>query len=174
MEINNNKDAQYIKLALDQAQQALILGEIPVGAVIVKNDIVIATGFNQSIKNCDPSAHAEIIALRTAAIILCNYRLSDCEIYITLEPCAMCAGAILQARLARVIYGVPDLKSGASGSVINLFQYTQLNQHTKLISGIMVEECRFLLKSFFIKKRNELKVLNKKRIHHKNLVTPKV
>lgn len=170
MEIRN-QDIRYIQLAINQAQQAFILGEVPVGAIIVKNDIVIAHGFNQSIKKCDPFAHAEIIALRAAAAILCNYRLLNCEIYITLEPCAMCAGAILQARLARVVYGTPDLKSGASGSVINLFMENQLNHHTKLVGGILAEECRLLLKNFFIQKRN---VLKKNTFSMKNSIFAKI
>lgn len=151
--LKNNFNIQYMHLALIQARYAWNLLEVPVGAVIVKNNVIIASGFNQSIRKCDPSAHAEIITLRNAAIKLKNYRLPGCTIYVTLEPCAMCAGAILHARLTCVVYGALDKKTGAAGSVINLFQQNQLNHHTKLIGGIMSKKCGDLLKNFFIYKR---------------------
>lgn len=154
MEIQKNIDIKNMHLALIQAYYAWNLLEVPVGAIIIKDNTIIASGFNQSIKNCDPSSHAEIVTLRNAAIKLNNYRLPGCTIYVTLEPCAMCAGAILHARLARVVYGAPDKKTGAAGSVINLFQQNQLNHHTKLTGGIMSKKCGDLLKKFFIYRRH--------------------
>lgn len=139
--------------AISQAQNAWALGEVPVGALVVKDGQVIATGFNQPIGNHDPTAHAEIMALRAAATILGNYRLPGCEMYVTLEPCAMCAGAMLHARLARVVYGASDPKTGACGSVLNLFEQEKLNHHTELTAGVMAEECGTLLKEFFAERR---------------------
>jgi tRNA(adenine34) deaminase len=120
---------------------------------VVKDKRIIATGFNQPIGEHDPTAHAEIMALRQAATLLGNYRLPGCELYVTLEPCAMCAGAILHARLARVVYGAPDPKTGVGGSVLNLFAESQLNHQTELISGVLADECAALLRSFFAERR---------------------
>ncbi|AMP15875.1 tRNA adenosine(34) deaminase TadA [Collimonas pratensis] len=147
------RDAIYMQQAISQAQNAWALGEVPVGALIVKDGQIIATGFNQPIGNHDPTAHAEIMALRAAATILGNYRLPGCEMYVTLEPCAMCAGAMLHARLARVVYGASDPKTGACGSVLNLFEQEKLNHHTELTVGVMAEECGTLLKEFFAERR---------------------
>ena len=147
------RDAIYMQQAISQAQNAWALGEVPVGALIVKDGQIIATGFNQPIGNHDPTAHAEIMALRAAAAILGNYRLPGCEMYVTLEPCAMCAGAMLHARLARVVYGASDPKTGACGSVLNLFEQEKLNHHTELTAGVMAEECGTLLKEFFAERR---------------------
>ncbi|NKI70176.1 tRNA adenosine(34) deaminase TadA [Collimonas pratensis] len=147
------RDAIYMQQAISQARNAWALGEVPVGALIVKNGQIIATGFNQPIGNHDPTAHAEIMALRAAATILGNYRLPGCEMYVTLEPCAMCAGAMLHARLARVVYGASDPKTGACGSVLNLFEQEKLNHHTELTAGVMAEECGTLLKEFFAERR---------------------
>ncbi len=149
------RDRIYMKQALSQAQNAWLLGEVPVGALVVKDDVVIATGFNQPIGTHDPTAHAEIMALRAAAILLGDYRLPGCELYVTLEPCAMCAGAMLHARLARVVYGASDPKTGASGSVVNLFEQAKLNHHTDIIGGVLEDECAALLKNFFAERRNE-------------------
>lgn len=149
--------AGHMRLALSQAQRAWDLGEVPVGAVVVKDGEVIATGFNQPIAHHDPSAHAEIMALRAAAAFLGNYRLPGCELYVTLEPCAMCAGAMLHARLARVIYGAADPKTGASGSVLNLFAQAELNHQTELIGGVLAQDCGQLLKDFFAQRRERLK-----------------
>ena len=146
-------DADFMQLALTQAQQAWALGEVPVGAVVVKDGVVIASGFNRPIDSHDPTAHAEIMALRAAAQILGNYRLPGCELYVTLEPCVMCAGAIMHARLARVIYGAADPKTGACGSVVNLFEQEKLNHHTGLSGGVMAEQCAALLKRFFAERR---------------------
>lgn len=146
-------DAIYMQQAISQARNAWALGEVPVGALIVKDGQIIATGFNQPIGNHDPTAHAEIMALRAAATILGNYRLPGCEMYVTLEPCAMCAGAMMHARLARVVYGASDPKTGAGGSVLNLFEQEKLNHHTELTAGVLAEECGTLLKEFFAERR---------------------
>ena len=146
-------DADFMQLALTQAQHAWALGEVPVGAVVVKDGMVIATGFNRPIGSHDPTAHAEIMALRAAAQTLGNYRLPGCELYVTLEPCAMCAGAMMHARLARVVYGAADPKTGACGSVVNLFEQEKLNHHTGLSGGVMAEQCAALLKRFFAERR---------------------
>jgi len=139
--------------ALSQAQNAWALGEVPVGAVVVRDGQVIATGFNQPIGTHDPTAHAEIIALRAAAAILGNYRLPGCELYVTLEPCVMCAGAMMHARLARVVFGAPDPKTGACGSIVNLFAQEPTNPHAQGTGGVMADECGALLKRFFAERR---------------------
>lgn len=149
------QDELRMRQALDQARNAWTLGEVPVGALVVKDGEVIATGFNQPIGNHDPTAHAEIMALRAAAAILGNYRLPGCEMFVTLEPCAMCAGAMLHARLARVVYGASDPKTGAGGSVVNLFEQNQLNHHTALRGGVLAQECSALLKEFFVERRKQ-------------------
>ena len=143
----------YMRLALEQAQQAWDLGEVPVGAVVVKDGEVIAVGCNQPIGKHDPTAHAEIVALRAAAEKLGNYRLPGCELYVTLEPCVMCSGAMMHARLAKVVYGATDPKTGACGSVVNLFEQEQLNHHTEIVGGVMAEECGAMLKNFFAARR---------------------
>jgi tRNA(adenine34) deaminase len=147
------RDAIYMQQAISQARNAWALGEVPVGALIVKDGQIIATGFNQPIGTHDPTAHAEIMALRAAAAILGNYRLPGCEMYVTLEPCAMCAGAMMHARLTRVIYGASDPKTGACGSVLNLFEQEKLNHHTEVTAGVLAEECGTLLKEFFAERR---------------------
>jgi tRNA(adenine34) deaminase len=146
-------DSIFMREAISQAHNAYLLGEVPVGAVVVKDNRIIATGFNQPIGEHDPTAHAEIMALRQAATLLGNYRLPGCELYVTLEPCAMCAGAMLHARLARVVYGAADPKTGASGSVLNLFAETKLNHQTELISGVLAQECAAMLRNFFAERR---------------------
>ena len=143
----------YMRLALEQARHAWDLGEVPVGAVVVKDGQVIAAGYNQPIAQHDPTAHAEIVALRKAAEVLGNYRLPGCELYVTLEPCVMCSGAMMHARLARVVYGAADPKTGACGSVLNLFEQEQLNHHTAIEGGVMAEECGAMLKDFFAARR---------------------
>ncbi len=149
-------DAMFMRLALDQAHNAWALGEVPVGAVIAKDGQVLATGFNQPVGNADPTAHAEIQAIRAAAEMLGNYRLSHCEIYVTLEPCAMCAGAIQHARIRRVVYGAADPKTGACGSVVDLFAEAKLNHHATVRGGVLADECGALLSRFFAERR-ELK-----------------
>jgi tRNA(adenine34) deaminase len=146
-------DEMFMRLALDQAHNAWALGEVPVGAVIVKEGRVLATGFNQPIGNADPTAHAEIQAIRAAAEMLGNYRLSHCDLYVTLEPCAMCAGAIQHARIRRVVFGANDPKTGACGSVVDLFAETRLNHHATVRAGVLAEECGALLSRFFAERR---------------------
>lgn len=146
-------DRIFMQQAISQAHNAWALGEVPVGALVVKDGEVIATGFNQPIGTHDPTAHAEIMALRAAASIVGNYRLPGCELYVTLEPCAMCAGAMMHARLARVVYGASDPKTGTCGSIVNLFAEEKLNHHTELVGGVMAEECGKLLKEFFAERR---------------------
>ncbi len=146
-------DSVYMRQAIDQAHNAWALGEVPVGAVLVKDGVVIATGFNQPIGTHDPTAHAEIMALRAGAEILGNYRLPGCELYVSLEPCAMCAGAMMHARLARVVFGAPDLKTGACGSVVNLFGEGKLNHHTEVVGGVLAEDAAAVLKDFFASRR---------------------
>lgn len=142
-----------MQIALDLAKQAANNGEVPVGAVVVKNGEVIGRGMNSPISLSDPSAHAEILALRDAAKNIGNYRLVDCELYVTLEPCAMCSGAIQHARIARLIYGASDYKTGACGSVVNLMAEEKLNHHTTVIKDVMSDECASLLSSFFAERR---------------------
>ena len=143
----------FMRLALEQAQHAWRLGEVPVGAVVVKDGVVIATGFNQPIGRHDPTAHAEIVALRAAAEKLGNYRLPGCELYVTLEPCVMCSGAMMHARLARVVYAATDPKTGAAGSVVNLFEQDKLNHHTEVEGGLLADEESAMLKGFFAERR---------------------
>ena len=146
-------DSVYMRQAIDQAHNAWALGEVPVGAVLVKDGVVIATGFNQPIGTHDPTAHAEIMALRAGAELLGNYRLPGCELYVSLEPCAMCAGAMMHARLARVVYGAPDPKTGACGSVVDLFAQEKLNHHTEVVGGVLAEDAASVLKEFFAARR---------------------
>jgi len=148
---------RFMQLALLQAREAAINGEVPVGAVVVRHGEVIATGRNAPISAHDPTAHAEIVALRAAALALGNYRLDDCELYVTLEPCAMCSGAMLHARLKRVVFGAADAKTGAAGSVVNLFSESVLNHQTALESGVLAEECGALLQDFFRQRRVDRK-----------------
>ena len=146
-------DLELMQLALAQARQAAAEGEIPVGAVVVRHGQVIATGRNAPIGAHDPTAHAEIAALRAAAQVLGNYRLDDCELFVTLEPCAMCTGAMLHARLKRVVFAAPDPKTGAAGSVINLFAQPQLNHKTTVEGGVLAEDSSALLQAFFRQRR---------------------
>jgi tRNA(adenine34) deaminase len=147
-------DSEFMQLALDQARHAWTLGEVPVGAVVVKDGEVIAVGYNQPIGRHDPTAHAEIVALRAAAEKIGNYRLPGCELYVTLEPCVMCSGAMMHARLARVVYAAQDPKTGAAGSVVNLFAQEQLNHHTEVLGGVMADEASAMLRGFFAERRN--------------------
>jgi tRNA(adenine34) deaminase len=148
-------DITYMRKALEQARQAAAVGEVPVGAIVVRRGEVIATGRNAPVDGHDPTAHAEIVALRAAAQALGNYRLDDCELFVTLEPCAMCSGAMLHARLKRVVFGAPDPKTGAAGSVIDLFAESRLNHQTQLQGGVLAAECSALLQAFFRRRRDE-------------------
>lgn len=147
------RDRVFMLAAIDQARNAHTVGEVPVGAVVVRDGRVLATGFNQPIGAHDPTAHAEIAAMRAAAQALGNYRLLGCELYVTLEPCPMCAGAIMHARLARVVFGARDPKTGAAGSVVDLFAESRLNHHTAVEGGILAEQTGALLTDFFRARR---------------------
>ena len=151
-------EERAMRQALDQAQNAWLVGEVPVGAVILRDDAdgvpqVVATGYNRPITTADPTAHAELVALRHAAQLLDNYRLPDCTLVVTLEPCAMCAMALIHARFKRVVFGARDPKTGAAGSVLNLFALTQLNHQTRVAGGCLETECGSLLREFFAERR---------------------
>ena len=146
-------DENAMRIALDQALNAQLAGEVPVGAVIMRAGQVIATGYNRPITTHDPTAHAEIVALRHAAELLENYRLPECELYVTLEPCAMCAMALMHARFKRVVFSATDPNTGAAGSVVNLFAQPQLNHHTELLGGLLAEPASQLLRAFFAERR---------------------
>jgi len=154
---NSAQDQTFMSEAITLAKQAAAEGEVPVGAIIVKDDTIIGRGYNAPINNHDPSAHAEIQALRDAANTIGNYRLVDCTLYVTLEPCVMCTGAIQHARIAKLVYGASDPKTGACGSVVNLMAEEQLNHHCEVESGVMADECGSLLSSFFKQKRAQQK-----------------
>jgi tRNA(adenine34) deaminase len=146
-------DSEFMGLALGQASEAGAAGEVPVGAVIVMDGVVVGRGFNQPIGRHDPTAHAEVMALRDAAARMGNYRLPGCTLYVTLEPCAMCAGAIMHARIDRVVFGARDPKTGAAGSIVDLFAEPRLNHHTTIVGGVLAEQCGSLLSSFFSARR---------------------
>ena len=150
-------DTEYMQIALDLAHQAALNGEVPVGAIIVKDGVIIGRGSNAPIGLHDPTAHAEIIAMRIAAAHLGNYRLVDCTLYVTLEPCAMCSGAMQHARIEKLVYGASDPKTGACGSVINLMAEPKLNHHTEVVSGVLAEECGAVLTAFFKQRRSNTK-----------------
>ena len=148
-------DSEYMQVALELAAQAAEAGEVPVGAVVVKDGEIIGRGYNAPIGRHDPTAHAEIQAMRDAAQTLGNYRLVGCSLYVTLEPCAMCSGAIQHARIARLVYGASDPKTGACGSVIDLMSEARLNHHTDVIGGVMAEACGAILSQFFAARRKK-------------------
>lgn len=150
-------NSEFMRAALAQANAALADGEVPVGAVVVRHGKIVASGRNSPLATHDPTAHAEIVALRAAAQALGNYRLDDCELYVTLEPCAMCSGAMLHARLRRVVYGAADPKTGAAGSVLNLFGEPRLNHQTSVQGGVLADECGVLLSHFFRQRREARK-----------------
>jgi tRNA(adenine34) deaminase len=151
------RDAAFMREALAQARLAAQAGEVPVGAVVVHGDRIVGRGHNTPLASHDPTAHAEIGALREAAQTLGNYRLDGCELFVTLEPCAMCSGAMLHSRLARVVYGAADPKTGAAGSVLDLFAHPQLNHQTAVERGVLAQECGALLSDFFRGRRQELR-----------------
>jgi tRNA(adenine34) deaminase len=146
-------DQEYMTIALELARQAEQAGEVPVGALVVRDGEIVGRGYNAPISQHDPSAHAEIRALRDAARHLGNYRLVGCTLYVTLEPCAMCAGAIQHARIARLVFGAPDPKTGCCGSVIDLMAEARLNHHAVVTGGLMAAECGQLLSAFFAARR---------------------
>lgn len=153
MTSNNPIDIAFMQQALALASLAANNGEVPVGAIVVKNGEVIGRGSNAPIGLHDPTAHAEIQALREAAAFLGNYRLVDCTLYVTLEPCVMCAGAIQHARIAKLVYGASDPKTGACGSVLNLMAEAKLNHHCDVVSGVLAAECGAVLSAFFKQRR---------------------
>ena len=148
------QDAHWMRAALGLAEEAWRRGEVPVGAVVVTDGKIVGRGFNAPIERHDPTAHAEIAALRHAAQALGNYRLPDCDLYVTLEPCPMCAGAIMQARVRRLVFGAADPKTGTCGSVVDLFAEPRLNHQTAAAGGVLAGECGALLKRFFAARRN--------------------
>jgi len=147
------RDEQYMRLALEAAREAERAGEVPVGAVVVIGDRVVAHAANRTITECDPTAHAEIIALRAAAKELGNYRLAGATLYVTLEPCAMCAGALVQARVERLVYGADDPKGGAVRTCFAILDHPQLNHRVEVTPGVLAEECAALLQGFFASRR---------------------
>jgi tRNA(adenine34) deaminase len=147
------RDESCLQLAIDQARLAAEAGEVPVGAIVVFEGEVVGRGRNQVLATNDPTAHAEIVALRDAARHLNNYRLTGCELYTTLEPCSMCAGAIIHARIARLVYGAADPKAGAAGSVLEVINHPKLNHQLEIVAGVMAEECGELLRAFFRERR---------------------
>ena len=146
-------DLAMMRLAIDQAHNAATVGEVPVGAVIVREGKVIATGYNHPIGGHDPTAHAEVHALRAAATTLRNYRLADCSLYVTLEPCVMCCGAIMHARIRRLFFGTRDPKTGACGSVVDVMAERRLNHHTAVQGGLLADDCARVLSEFFAARR---------------------
>jgi tRNA(Arg) A34 adenosine deaminase TadA len=151
----HENDQAYLRDAIAEANDAEANGEVPVGAVVVHQNKIIGRGQNRVLRDNDPTAHAEIVALRQAGLYLRNYRLEDCTLYVTLEPCAMCAGAILHARISRLVYAAPDPKAGACGSVLSVMNHPQLNHKVEVTSNLLSEECGTLLTAFFRKRRQE-------------------
>ena len=146
-------DPALMHAALAEASAAAQAGEVPIGAVVALRGEIIARGQNRVLRDCDPTAHAEMVALRAAAHAIGNYRLLDCELFVTLEPCAMCAGAMIHARLGRLVYGASDPKAGAAGSVLQVLNHPRLNHQMAVTSGVLAEECGELLRAFFRERR---------------------
>jgi len=157
----NEADMYFMHEALRMAEQGANMGEVPVGAVVVKDGQIVGRGFNQPIGSHDPTAHAEVMALRDAARNIGNYRLPDTTLYVTVEPCAMCAGAIQHARITRVVYGAREPKTGACGSVVDLFAEPRLNHHARVEGGVMAEESAARIAAFFQRRRAEVRALRK-------------
>ncbi|WP_166839018.1 tRNA adenosine(34) deaminase TadA [Rheinheimera pleomorphica] len=154
-------DEDWMRHAIALAAKAEQQGEVPVGAVVVKNGELVAEGWNQMISLNDPSAHAEMQAIRAAAVKLGNYRLPDCTLYVTLEPCSMCAGAMVHSRITRLVFGTVDAKTGAAGSVLNLMQHRQFNHQADVVSGVLAQECAAQLSGFFQRRRAEQKAVKR-------------
>ncbi|MFA0440084.1 tRNA-specific adenosine deaminase [Vibrio sp. 10N.286.49.C2] len=155
--IYSEDDQRFMRRAIALANEAELEGEVPVGAVLVKDGEVIAEGWNRSIGQHDATAHAEIQVLRSAGKTLGNYRLLDTTLYVTLEPCPMCAGALLHSRVKRIVYGAPDLKAGAAGTVLNLFESQASYHYADVEAGLLADECRGQLQAFFKRRRKEIK-----------------
>jgi tRNA(adenine34) deaminase len=153
MSANNTDDRHFMQAALDEARAAAERGEVPVGAVVVVDGRIIARAGNRTIADCDPTAHAEIVALREGAAAVANYRLLDATLYVTIEPCAMCAGGMIQARIARLVYGADDPKSGAVSSCFSVLDHPQLNHRVEVTSGVLRDEAAALLREFFAARR---------------------
>ena len=149
------EDEDYMRAALELARQGWDAGEVPVGALVVCGGEIVGRGFNQPISSHDPTAHAEVMALRDAAGRLGNYRLVGCTLYVTMEPCVMCAGAILHARVARVVYGAREYKTGAHGSIVDVFAEPRLNYHCEITGGVLADECAAMISGFFEAKRQQ-------------------
>jgi len=149
----NSADVQFMSRAIELARMAEAAGEVPVGAVVVKDGVIVGEGWNRPIGTHDPSAHAEMIAMRAAAAAIENYRLLDTTLYVTLEPCSMCAGAMVHARVKRLVYGATDPRAGAAGSVFNIVQHAALNHRVEMQPGLMAQECATLLRQFFASRR---------------------
>jgi tRNA(adenine34) deaminase len=150
----SNIDHTWMREALAEARAAAEAGEVPVGAIAVVNDEIVGRGQNRVLRDTDPTAHAEIVALRTAAKSLGNYRLLECELYVTLEPCAMCAGAMIHARIKRLVYGAADPKAGAAGSVLSVLNHPQLNHQIEITATVLTDECGDVLREFFKQRRS--------------------
>jgi tRNA(adenine34) deaminase len=151
--MDGNDDQRFMRAALELASAAEQMGEVPVGAVVIRNGEIIGRGQNRNLLDHDPTAHAEVVALRDAARKLGNHRLSDCSLFVTIEPCAMCAGAIIHARLQRLVYGASDPKAGAAGSVLTVINHPSLNHQLEVLGGVLETECSQILQSFFRRKR---------------------
>ncbi|MEL0648156.1 tRNA adenosine(34) deaminase TadA [Pseudoalteromonas agarivorans] len=154
-------DSYWMELALEYALKAQALNEIPVGAVVVKDNKLIAAGYNRSITDNDPSAHAEMIAVREAGKVLNNYRLIDCTLYVTLEPCSMCAGLLVHSRINRLVFGASDAKTGSAGSIMNLLQEPRLNHQVEVCGGVLAQQCGNTISEFFKKRRAQIKAAKK-------------
>jgi len=152
-ELEAQTDEHYMRRALELAKQGETLGEVPVGAVIVKDDQIIGEGFNQPISSCDPTAHAEVVALRDAASRIENYRLTDCTLYVTIEPCTMCAGSLIHARIKRLVFGATEPKSGVVGSNDNALLLPHFNHSIETVSGVLSDECSAIMSNFFTARR---------------------
>lgn len=151
--MRSTDDSRWMQAALEQARLASDAGEVPVGAVVISNGEIAGRGHNRNLLDNDPTAHAEIVALREAAARIGNYRLTGCTLYATIEPCAMCAGAMIHARIARLVYGASDPKAGAAGSVLEVINHPRLNHQMEVTAGVMEKECGDLLRSFFQSRR---------------------
>jgi len=164
---DQQQDQQFMQRAVELAHKAEAINEIPVGAVVVYQGQIIGEGFNQSITLNDPSAHAEMLAIRQAGKTLNNYRLLDCTLYVTLEPCSMCAGLLVHSRIKRLVFSAHDLKTGAAGSVFNVVASNKLNHQIEVSTGIMAEQCSTMLSAFFKRRRHEIKVAKKAKNNEK-------